>query len=93
MKYVASVVDKEDNKLIVMEKEYDSKKAFKMDLLGNGYSVRFIATEDTFDEECEKYYQRKEAKRFRAACKRKSNKECAELLGMTTKEFKEFMKK
>lgn len=93
MKYIASVIDKENGKLVIIEREYDSKKFFKSDLLGNGYSVRFIATEETFDEECEKYYQRKEDKKFRAACRRKSNKECAEALGMTVKEFKKFIGK
>ena len=86
------VSDKENGKLVILEKEYDNKKSFKMDLVGNGYSVRFIATPETFDEECEKYYARKEAKRFRAECRRRANKECAAMLGMNVKEYKKWLK-
>lgn len=53
-KYIASVKDKETKEIVVIEREYPTKKAFKSDLIGNGYMVRFIAAEETFDEACEK---------------------------------------
>ena len=56
MKYVASVRNKDTNKLEVITREdYSSKKSFEADLKGNGYKIRFISTEDKFDEDCDKY--------------------------------------
>lgn len=63
MKYIASVKD-EENKIVIIEgNDYKTKKDFKADLKRNGYKVSFIATEDTFDEECEKYHLNLEKKR------------------------------
>lgn len=58
-KYIASVRDKETNEIILIEREYETKKAFYWDLRANGYAVRFIANEETFDDECAKYYSRR----------------------------------
>lgn len=58
MKYIASVRDRETGKIQVIERDcYKTKKDFRADLASNGYSIRFIATEETFDDECEKLYQ------------------------------------
>lgn len=53
VKYIASVRDKANGHLTVIRSEYRTKKDFRTDLINNGYSVRFIATEETFDDECE----------------------------------------
>lgn len=55
MKYIASVRDKETRELTLIEREYATKKAFEKDLRENNYSIRFITTEDKFDEACEKW--------------------------------------
>lgn len=56
MKYIASVRNKETRELTTITSEYPSKKEFAEDLRGNGYSIRFISTEDKFDADCEKWY-------------------------------------
>ncbi len=53
-KYIASVKDGEQLKIITSE--YSNKKDFARDLRLNGYKVRFIGTNETFGDECEKYY-------------------------------------
>ena len=57
MKYIASVRDSETKELMIIEREYDRKQDFYTDLRCNGYRVRFITTEEKFDEDCEKYNQ------------------------------------
>ena len=59
MIYVASVRDTETNEVKVIESDYPNKKNFAFDLRHNGYSVRFIATPETFDNECIKWYNRR----------------------------------
>jgi hypothetical protein len=62
MKYVASVRNKDTNKLEVITREdYSSKKSFEADLKRNGYKIRFISTEDKFDEDCDKYNSKLES--------------------------------
>ena len=56
-KYIASVRDKETKQLMLIEREYNRKADFERDLRANGYAVRFITTEDKFDEACEKWYE------------------------------------
>lgn len=63
MIYTASVKNKETKKIEVITSDYPNKKAFAFDLRRNGYSVRFISTEKNFDHDCEKYYEKLEAKR------------------------------
>lgn len=55
MKYIASVRNKETRELTTITSEYPNKKEFAEDLRGNGYSIRFISTEDKFDADCEKW--------------------------------------
>lgn len=57
MKYIASVRDKETKELMIIEREYDTKKHFYDDLRGNNFAVRFITTEEKFDEDCVKYHE------------------------------------
>lgn len=59
--YWASVKN-EDNERMIIKKEYKTKKHFISDLRGNGYKVAFVATEETFDAECEKYNERRTRK-------------------------------
>lgn len=63
-KYIASVRDKETNLLSIIESEYDRKSDFYSDLHGNGYSVRFITTEEKFDEDCQKWNERNEQRKL-----------------------------
>lgn len=93
MKYVASVRNKDTNKLEVITREdYSSKKSFEAELKRNGYKVRFISTEDKFDEDCDKYNNKLEgAKAARKATSKSKPKEIRVILkaftGMTIGEF------
>lgn len=93
MKYVASVRNKDTNKLEVITREdYSSKKSFEADLKRNGYKVRFISTEDKFDEDCDKYNSKLEsAKAARKATSKSKPKEVRVVLkaftGMAIGEF------
>lgn len=90
--YIASVRDKETKKIQIIEDEYPSATAFRSDLYGNGYSVRFITTPDKFDEACEKWHDACE--RSNAVHKRiyASDKKHAENLGMTVAEYRRWCK-
>lgn len=91
MLYIASVRDKETRKLQLIEREYDRKSDFYNDLRCNGYSVRFIATEETFDEECEKWHERNEtSKRIHKAIYA-SDKEFASKMNMTVAEYRAWL--
>jgi hypothetical protein len=93
MKYVASVRNKDTNKLEVITREdYSSKKSFEADLKRNGYKIRFISTEDKFDEDCDKYNNKLEgAKAARKATSKSKPKEIRVILkaftGMAIGEF------
>ena len=39
-------------------RDYPTKKEFITVLRQNGYAVRFISTEERFDDDCAKYYER-----------------------------------
>lgn len=60
--YWALAYDKyaDGKKWEIIKSEYPTKKAFREDLNANGYAVRFIATEETWDEESEKWGERNE---------------------------------
>lgn len=82
MKYIASVRDRETGKIQIIERDcYKTKKAFREDLAGNGYSIRFIATEETFDEECEKLYQKQQLRSYINKARWAGEKRSAERLG------------
>lgn len=78
MTYKASVTL--DGQLRIITSDYSSKKDFAADLRRNGYKVHFVATPETFDEECTKYHERCERKKIIARHTRaakKTNKEGA----------------
>lgn len=91
-KYIASVRDKETRKLQLIEREYDRKSDFYNDLRNNGYSVRFITTEEKFDEDCEKWHEKNEL------CKRihkniyALDKKHAEKMNMTVAQYRAWCK-
>ena len=76
--FMASVRDKKTKELKVIKSEYKYKKDFYSDLIGNGYAVRFIATEEKFDDECEKYYTKLEKQNEMNYYRRKVKKELIE---------------
>lgn len=88
MLYIASVRDKETRELQVIEREYDRKSDFYSDLRGNGYSVRFIATEETFDEECEKWYEKNERSKRYHKIKYNIDKEYADKYGVSVAHYR-----
>ena len=94
-KFIASVTIKNEKtlkkELEIIEREYSSKSRFYNDLRSNGYSVRFISTSDKFDVDCEKWHEKNEQRKRLAKHITQVNKECAEKLGMTVKEYKEWM--
>lgn len=69
--YVASVTLNGELKIVKMK--YSSMKEFARDLRLNGYRVRFIATEGTFDSKCEKYHEQLEKARLVRRLNAKSN--------------------
>ena len=92
MLYIASVRDKETKKLQLIEREYNRKSDFYNDLRNNGYSVRFITTEEKFDEDCEKWHEKNElSKRYHNAIYA-SDKMHAEKMNMTVAEYRAWCK-
>lgn len=92
-KLIASVADRETGKLVIIERDtYETKRQFREDLAGNGYSIHFIATEETFDEECHKYHERKEASIRRSKIQWASDKRLADKMGMTVAELRRWLK-
>lgn len=92
MKYIASVRNKTTRKLEIIERDYPNKKEFELDLRGNGYSIRFITTEDKFDEDCEKWHRRSEECSARHKAVHAAHKEAAARMNMTVKQYEEFIK-
>lgn len=91
MKYIASVRDKETKKLMLIEREYDRKSDFYNDLRNSGYSVRFITTEENFDEDCEKWHERNEqSKRVHKAIYA-SDKQHATKMNMSVAEYRAWL--
>lgn len=89
-KYIASVTF--DGELQIIEKEYDRKQDFYNDLKANGYRVRFISTEEKFDEDAIKYNERCEMnKRIKNAIYA-SDKKQAEAMNMTVAQFRAYLK-
>ena len=92
MKYIASVRDKETKERRILTYEYPTKKAFRSDLTGNGYTVYFITTEEEFDTDCEKYHARYEMQKRVQKCQRASDKEQGAKLGMSAAEYRAWLK-
>lgn len=93
MMYVASVRDKETKRIsIIRSDEYKTKKDFAKEIRCNGYTVRFISTEENFDADCEKY---NEACEMNKAVKNelyRTDKKIAESLNMTVAEYRSYVK-
>lgn len=87
-KYIASVRNKDTKELMLIEREYDKKKDFEIDLRMNGFSIRFITTPDKFDEACEKWYQACEQSKIRHQAVNSYYKEQAEKYGISTAHYK-----
>ena len=92
MKYIASVRDKETKERKILTYDYPTKKAFRSDLEGNGYTVYFITTEENFDEDCEKYHERYERQKRVQKLLRDSDKKVAERMNMTVTEYRAWLK-
>ena len=92
MKYIASVRDKETKERKILTYDYPTKKAFRSDLEGNGYTVYFITTEGNFDEDCEKYHERYERQKRVQKLLRDSDKKAAERMNMTVTEYRAWLK-
>ena len=92
-KYIASVRDKETKKLQLIESGYDRKSDFYNDLRGNGYSVRFITTEEKFDEDCEKWHAKNELCKNIHKAIYASDKMHAEKMNMTIAEYRAWLNK
>ena len=92
MKYIASVRDKETKERKILTYDYPTKKAFRSDLEGNGYTVYFITTEEKFDEDCEKYHERYERQKRVQKLLRDSDKKVAERMNMTVTEYRAWLK-
>lgn len=71
--YIASVRHKDTRELKIITGEYKSMASMSKELRANGYSVRFIATEETFDDVCEKYNTELDIRK--RVCKKMRNKE------------------
>lgn len=91
-KYIASVTmkDEETGKkvLTIIEREYDRKSDFYNDLRNNGYSVRFITTEEKFDEDCEKWHVKNEQSKLRHAIKHRIDKKYADKYGISVAHYR-----
>lgn len=93
MNYIASVKDPDTNTVVLISKDcFKTKKEFAICLRENGYRVRFITTEEKFDEDCNKYHLRVDRTNRMNKFKRQAERETAERLGMTVRQFRSFNK-
>ena len=88
MKYIASVRDKETKKILLIEREYEKKKDFEVDLKMNGYAIRFITMPDKFNETCDKYYQAQEERKRKYQAQSLYYKECAKKYNISVAHYK-----
>ena len=89
-KYIASVTL--NGKLQIIKREYDRKQDFYSDLRANGYRVRFISTEEKFDEDAIKYNERCEMNKSIKNAIYASDKKQAEAMNMTVAQFRTWLK-
>lgn len=90
--YIASVKDKKTKEIKIITSVYNTKKEYAEDLKRNGYSVRFITTENKFDEDCEKYYEKNRINSIIRKNLYESDKKHAEKMGMSVKEYRNWLK-
>ena len=93
MRYIASVRDKETKERQILTDDYPTKKAFRTDLTGNGYTVYFITTEADFDTDCEKYHERYERQKRVQKLIRDADKKHAERMNMTVTEYRDWLRR
>lgn len=87
MSYVASVTHK--GRLEILEGlEYKSIRECKDELRANGYKVRFVTTEDKFDEACDKYYEKLNRKNSYNRIKYRLDREEAQRYGCSVKVYR-----
>lgn len=79
-------------KRMILTYDYPTKKDFKTDLAGNGYIVYFITTEENFDEDCAKYYERYEKQKNIQKLIYDARRKEAKRMNMTVKQYKEWLK-
>ena len=95
MEYIASVTMKNEEtgkkELTLIKREYDRKSDFYHDLRANGYSVRFITTEEKFDEDCEKWHEANEKSKKIHNAIYASDKMHAEKMNMTVAEYRAWL--
>jgi uncharacterized protein (DUF169 family) len=95
MKYIASVTMKNEKtgkkELTLIEREYDRKSDFYNDLRCNGYSVRFISTEEKFDDDCEKWHEKNELCKYVHKAMYESDKRFAEKMNMSVAEYRAWL--
>lgn len=77
--YAAVVTDKETGEKMYIEREYETLKAFKIDLRCNGYAISLVSEADKFDEAVEKRGQRQQLRRCIRKARSESNKRLKEL--------------
>lgn len=87
MKYIASVRDKGTKELMLIEREYNNKKEFEIDLRQNGFSIRFISTENNFDDDCAKFHEKNERAKRNSKIKTQVHRECAFKMGISIREY------
>ena len=92
MMYIACVRDKATKKIEVIEKDYDNKKDFEIDLRCNGYRIRFITTPEKFDEACEKYHNACERSKAYHKAEYAVYKDYGKKNGMTFQQYKAWLK-
>ena len=89
--YIAAVREKGCREIKLITADYPNKKAFRDDLYGNGYKVRFITTEEKFDEDCEKWHKAcRDSNAYHKAiyaCR----KDGAKRMGMTVAEYERWL--
>ena len=91
MKYIASV--KYEGKQELITKDYPTKKEFKEDLLNNGYSVRFITTEENFDIDCDKFHEKLETQRIKNKIRYDYDKKDAKKYGVSVPVYRQALKR
>lgn len=89
-KYIASVTY--EGELQTIEREYNTKREFYAELRANGFRVRFISTEEKFDDDCAKYHEACELNKSIKKEIYKAHKESAKRMNMTVKEYRAWLK-
>lgn len=90
--FAAFVKDKETGKWLYLEREYESAKAFKNDLVGNGYAVRICCLAEKYEETCARWHESNDLNKAIKRAQRESEKrlrESREKISKMTEEERE----